>query len=218
MSFDAVLLDLYDTLVWSDWPAWRQRIADRAGVDPMRVGQAYDITRTARSVGRYPSPDAELTAVLEAAGATPDAAMIRDLRSLERHAFDGTAQIYADSLPVVRELRRRGIRTALVSNCSYNTRPFVDELGLEAEFDAVILSFEVGTMKPEPEIYRLALQRSDVTDPSRAVFVDDQVRYCDGAAAMGIDTRLIVRPNEPLEGVSAQTNEHIVIEDLTALL
>ena len=31
MGYDAVLLDLYDTLVWSDWPAWRKRIADRAG-------------------------------------------------------------------------------------------------------------------------------------------------------------------------------------------
>jgi putative hydrolase of the HAD superfamily len=218
MSYDAVLLDLYDTLVWSDWPAWRQRVADRAGVDPERVGQAYDVTRTARSVGGYPSPDAELTAVLEAAGAAPDAAMIRDLRSMERHAFGGTAHIYPDSLPVVRELRGRGVRTALVSNCSYNTRPLVDELGLEAEFDAVILSFEAGTMKPEPEIYRLALQRLGGADPARAVFVDDQVRYCDGAAALGIDTRLIVRPNEPLEGFSSQASGHVVIEDLTALL
>jgi putative hydrolase of the HAD superfamily len=218
MSYDAVLLDLYDTLVWSDWPTWRQRIADRAGVSPERVGQAYDITRVDRSVGRYPTPDAELTAVMEAAGARPDAAMIRDLRVLEHNAFDGTAQIYPDSLPVVRELRARGIRTALVSNCSYNTRPFVDELGLEAEFDAVILSFEAGTMKPEPQIYRLALQMLGEVHPTRAVFVDDQVRYCDGAAAVGIDTRLIVRPNEPLEGFGSQTNGHVVIEDLTALL
>jgi putative hydrolase of the HAD superfamily len=218
MGYDAVLLDLYDTLVWSDWPSWRQRIADRAGVDPERVGEAYDITRTARSVGRYPNADSELTAVLEAAGATPDAAMIRDLRALEHNAFDGTAQIYPDSLPVVRELRSRGVRTALVSNCSYNTRPFVDELGLEAEFDAVILSFEAGTMKPQPQIYQLALEKLGGVDPSRAVFVDDQVRYCEGAAALGIDTRLIVRPNEPLEGFGARMDGYVVIEDLTALL
>ena len=218
MGYDAVLLDLYDTRVWSDWLAWRQRIADRAGVDPERVSEAYDITRLARSVGRYPSPDAELTAVLEAAGAHPDNAMLRDMQAMERNAFGGTAQIYPDSLPVVRELRARGIRTALVSNCSYNTRPLVDELGLEAEFDAVILSFEAGTMKPQPEIYQLALERVGGIAPSRAVFVDDQVRYCDGASALGIDTRLIVRPNEPLEGFGAATNGHVVINDLTALL
>ena len=218
MSYDAVLLDLYDTLVWSDWPSWRQRIADRAGVAPERIGEAYDITRTARSVGSYPDPDAELAAVLEAAGAVPDPPMIRDIRAMERDAFGGTAQIYPDSLPVVRELRARGVRTALVSNCSYNTRPLVDSLGLESEFDAVILSFEAGTMKPEPQIYRLALEMLGTVDPSRAVFVDDQVRYCDGAAALGIATRLIRRPNEPVEGFDAHTNGHVVIEDLTALL
>jgi putative hydrolase of the HAD superfamily len=218
MSYEAVLLDLYDTLVWSDWPSWRQRIADRAGVAPERIGEAYGATRTARSVGSYPDPDAELTAVLEAAGVTPDPPMIRDIRRLERDAFGGTAHIYPDSLPVVRELRARGVRTALVSNCSYNTRPFVDFLGLESEFDAVILSFEAGTMKPEPQIYRLALEMLGTVDPSRAVFVDDQVRYCDGAAALGIATRLIMRPNEPVEGFDAHTNGHVVIEDLTALL
>ena len=218
MSYDAVLLDLYDTLVWSDWPSWRQRIADRAGVAPERIGEAYDITRTARSVGSYPDPDAELAAVLEAAGAVPDPPMIRDIRDLEHDAFGGTAHVYPDSLPVVRELRARGVRTALVSNCSYNTRPLVDSLGLESEFDAVILSFEAGTMKPEPQIYRLALEMLGTVDPSRAVFVDDQVRYCDGAAALGIATRLIRRPNEPVEGFDAHTNGHVVIEDLTALL
>jgi putative hydrolase of the HAD superfamily len=218
VGYDAVLLDLYDTLVWSDWPAWRQRIADRAGVEPARVGEAYDITRSARSVGRYPDPDAELEAVLEAAGADPDTGMVADIRAMERNAFGGTAHIYPDALPVVRKLRDRGVRTALVSNCSYNTRPFVDHLELEGEFDAVILSFEAGTMKPEPEIYNLALEMLGGIDPGRAVFVDDQVRYCDGAAALGIDTRLIVRPNEPLEGSAANTNGHPVIEDLTALL
>jgi putative hydrolase of the HAD superfamily len=218
MGFDAALLDLYDTLVWSDWPTWRQRVADRAGVDPHRLGEAYDVTRVQRSVGRYPNADAELTAVLEAAGAHADAAMVADLRAMELKSFGGTAQIYPDSLPVLRELRARGIRTALVSNCSYSTRPLIDELGLEAEFDTVILSFEAGTMKPQPEIYRMALERLGGIAPERAIFVDDQVRYCDGASALGIDTRLIVRPNEPLEGFGATTNGHVVINDLTALL
>ena len=218
MGYEAVLLDLYDTLVWSDWDVWRRLISDRAGVDPERLSEAYGLTRVARSVGRYPSADAEMIAVLEAAGARPDAVMVRDVRALERNSFGGTAHIYPDSLPVVRELRARGIRAALVSNCSYNTRPLVDELGLESEFDAVILSFEAGTMKPQPAIYQLALERLGGIAPSRAVFVDDQVRYCDGAAALGIDTRLIVRPNEPMEGFGAQMNGHVVINDLTALL
>ena len=67
---------------------------------------------------------------------------------------------------------------------------------MEDEFDAVILSFEVRCMKPQPEIYRLALRGLGDPDPSRAVFVDDQVLYCDGARAVGLDTCLILRPEE----------------------
>ena len=52
-----------------------------------------------------------------------------------------------------------------------------------------------------------------------AVFVDDQARYCDGAAALGIGTRLIVRPSSnPVEGIAADTNGHAVIRDLHQLL
>ncbi len=218
MAYDAVLLDLYDTLVWSDWPAWRQLVADRASVTPEQLTRAYDVTRPTRNVGGYPSPEADLAAVLTAAGADTDAAMIGELSALERNGFGGTTRIYPDVLPVVRELRSRGVRTALVSNCSYSTRPFVDTLGLNDELDAVVLSFEARAAKPDPEIYRLALEMIGGVEPSRALFVDDQVRYCDGAAALGIDTRLIVRPNEPVEGFGARTKDHIVIEDLTALL
>ena len=99
MRYEAVLLDLYDTLVWSDWPTWRHRIADRAGVAPERIGEAYGATRTARSVGTYPDPDAELAAVLEAAGAVPDPQMIRDIRDLEDDGFGGTAHIYTTRCP-----------------------------------------------------------------------------------------------------------------------
>jgi methionine salvage enolase-phosphatase E1 len=43
------------------------------------------------------------------------------------------------------------------------------------------------------------------------MFVDDQPRYCDGAAAIGLETRLIVRPNED---VPSDTRGHRVVTDL----
>jgi HAD superfamily hydrolase (TIGR01509 family) len=142
---------------------------------------------------------------------------MRELLEMER-AMAESVQLYDDSLEVLRALRERGVPTALVSNCSHNTRPIVDRLGLEAEFDAVILSFEIGGMKPDPAIYREALARVGDPDPSRSVFVDDQVRYCDGAAAVGLQTFLILRAEEALEGRPFDMNGHRPIETLTALL
>ena len=80
-------------------------------------------------------------------------------------------------------------------------------------FDEVILSFEVGLRKPDSAIYREALRRVDV-EPDRAVFVDDQQEYCDGAAAIGIPTYLIDRTGD----ATPDGNGHRVIRDLRALL
>jgi putative hydrolase of the HAD superfamily len=217
VSYDAVLLDLYDTLVWSDWHAWQGRLADRLGITLEAMGQAFSRTRPARSVGAYPDTEAELAAVLEAADITPTPELFAELLTLEDE-MGASVRLYDDSLQVVATLRERGVPTALVSNCSHNTRPIVDRLGLEREFDAVILSFEVGAMKPDPTIYREALGRLGGPDPARSVFVDDQVRYCDGAAVVGLQTFLILRPEEALEGRPIDLNGHRPIETLAPLL
>jgi putative hydrolase of the HAD superfamily len=217
MPYDAVLLDLYDTLVWSDWYSWQGRVADHLGTTHDSIGQAFSRTRPARSVGATPDTEADLVAVLEAADIDPTPDVVADLLEMEREMAD-SVRLYDDSLEVVRALRADGVPTALVSNCSHNTRPIVDRLGLEREFDALVLSFEVGAMKPDPAIYREALTRLGGPDPARSVFVDDQVRYCDGAAAVGLQTFLILRPEEALEGRPFDMNGHRPIETLLPLL
>jgi len=216
---DAVLLDLYDTLVWSDWWGWQERLAGELGVTHEDVGRAFDLTRPARSIGANADADEDLASVVRALGIDPDAERIARLRGLEHaHIEDGGVTLYDDSLPVVRALRARGVATALVSNCSHNTRPLVERLGLEGEFDQVILSVEVGAMKPDPAIYRITLDRLGVEDATRSVFVDDQTSYCDGAAAIGMQTYLILRPEEAAEGYPTDAEAYRTIESLKALL
>jgi putative hydrolase of the HAD superfamily len=216
---DAVLIDLYDTLVWSNWWGWQERLAGELGITHEAVGRAFDATRPGRSTGAYADADEDLASVIRAAGIDPNVGLISRLRGLEHaHIEDGGVTLYDDSLPVVRELRARGVKTALVSNCSHNTRPLVERLGLEAEFDQVILSVEVGAMKPDPAIYRITLDRLEVPDPSRAVFVDDQTSYCDGATAVGLQTYLILRPEEAAEDRPANADDYRTIESLKALL
>ncbi len=212
--FDAVLLDLYDTIVWSEWGKLRDLIATRIGIDAKALTRAFELTRPARGVGTYPDADGDMVAVLRAAAIEPTPELVRELVALERYELTRRVHLYADVLPVVRSLRERGVQTVLVSNCSHSTRPVVERLRLVDAFDHLVLSFEAGVMKPDAGIYMRALEEAGGIDPSRAVFVDDQPDYCDGAAAVGIATRLILRPNED---VPSDPHSHQVVTDLTSL-
>jgi putative hydrolase of the HAD superfamily len=213
-TFDAVLLDLYDTIVWSEWTSLRDLIATRIGIDPKVLAKAFEHTRPARGVGTYPDAEGDMVAVLQVAKVDPTPELVRALVDLESEELARGVHLYDDSLPVVRSLRERGVRTVLVSNCSHSTHPVVERLRLEDEFDHVVLSFEAGVMKPDPGIYLEALKGVGGVDPSRALFVDDQPGYCDGAAAVGMATRLILRPNED---VPSDPHGHEVVTDLTSL-
>jgi putative hydrolase of the HAD superfamily len=213
----AVLIDLYDTLVWSRWPTLRDLIEQRTGLDEGELVRAFVRTRPARSVGSFTSVEGDMTAVLNEAGIADDPTLVAELVELERAFLVDGVHLYEDSLPVMRALREREIRVAVVSNCSHSTRPIVDRLGLQDEADAVVLSYEVGVAKPDAGIYLTALERLRVA-PDEAVFVDDQAAYCDGATMVGMSAYLIQREGAmPDEGTS-EPGGRPVIADLRALL
>jgi FMN phosphatase YigB (HAD superfamily) len=49
-----------------------------------------------------------------------------------------------------------GVPLAVVSNTGIDVRPILRRWGIERSFEAVVLSFEVGCVKPDPRIFRLA--------------------------------------------------------------
>lgn len=62
--------------------------------------------------------------------------------------------------PALAALRRRGLRLVVVSNSNGTLRAKLGRLGLLGSFDLVLDSFELGVEKPDPAIFRLALERS----------------------------------------------------------
>lgn len=84
---------------------------------------------------------------------------------------------------LLRGLRRKGVRTALLSNSwGPDGYPREDFPGL---FDAVVISGEVGMRKPEPRIFRHAAALLDL-EPGRCVFVDDLEANVRAAVACGM--------------------------------
>jgi putative hydrolase of the HAD superfamily len=85
-------------------------------------------------------------------------------------------------LDAVRTARRRGLKTALLSNSWGLDYPRDQWAGA---FDAVVISGEVGMRKPEPGIY-LHTARLLGLPPQECVFVDDLAPNVRGATAVGM--------------------------------
>ncbi len=76
-----------------------------------------------------------------------------------------------------------------LSNASYNIINELFTLEQAALFDATVLSYEAGVVKPDRRAYQLICKRLDVL-PEEAIFVDDNPRHCAGAEAVGMATIL----------------------------
>jgi epoxide hydrolase-like predicted phosphatase len=102
------------------------------------------------------------------------------------------------------ELRQKGYRTACLSNGTHEwTLAVINNHGLAHLFDEVVLSGDLGIVKPNPEIYNHALEKLHVA-ASEAVFVDDRKVNVDAAETCGIrslvfsDTETFMREFEQL--------------------
>jgi putative hydrolase of the HAD superfamily len=83
-----------------------------------------------------------------------------------------------------------------VSNCDENTRALLAELKVTTLVDALALSCEIHSAKPDKKIYQVALHKLGVK-PENALFVDDNAQFCAGATALGCTAVRIARNGEP---------------------
>lgn len=97
--------------------------------------------------------------------------------------------VYHDEVwAVAAAFRAAGGRTALLSNSGPEVMARVRaDHPLEARFDAVVISCEVGLAKPDPRIFRLCLERLGLSAPA-ALFVDDRADNVEAAASVGLQT------------------------------
>ncbi len=191
-----VLLDVYRTAVHTDFAAVFERLATEIDVAPRSLSAALNEVAPAVTVGRVTMADALATAV-SACGRTVTHAEAIELARLDAEALIGASSVFDDVLPFIESCRRIGVPVAFVSNCAENTRPLLQALGLANAVDAIVLSCEVGSAKPSPEIFDHALAALNADAPS-SVLIDDQVEYCDGAESLGI-TAVHIRRGAPAD-------------------
>ena len=95
------------------------------------------------------------------------------------------------------------------------TGPLPRRFDLAPLFDVTVFSFEVGLLKPDPEIFRYAARQLHV-EPAACAFVDDWLDYLRGGAGGGDGGRLLEAIGHPLRPVTGEYD--VCVEDLRELL
>jgi putative hydrolase of the HAD superfamily len=187
----ACLIDVYDTILKSLFVPRMESLVEPLGIAAGDWLAEWDKMREDRDRGRL-TIAASIARTLPVFGIEPDPALVADLSRRDVEFSLTHTRLCEDTVPFLSWLRSHGVLTALVSNCADTTRAQLAHLGVIPLVDAVILSCEVGSMKPYPEIYVTALEELGVAAVD-AVFIDDQPTFCVGAEAVGIRPIQIAR-------------------------
>ena len=83
-------------------------------------------------------------------------------------------------------IKRHGLLTAIVSNMGDSVHEhMVRELRWLSRFDVLVWSYQLGIAKPDPAIYRYALEKLG-TQPAETLFIDDKAENVEAAVALGM--------------------------------
>ncbi|WP_422647188.1 HAD family hydrolase [Actinoalloteichus caeruleus] len=97
---------------------------------------------------------------------------------------------YPDTEVVLRGLRDRGVKVAVVSNIAWDIRASFDRLGVADLVDAYVLSYVENAAKPDLRLFRTACDRLGLP-AGRTLMIGDSEEADGAAAALGCDFQLV---------------------------
>jgi putative hydrolase of the HAD superfamily len=169
----------------------QQALGDALGVDADRLEDAWRASFVARSTGRTGDLRTTMRWLAEQVGGSPTEAGLTEATELRAMAYRRSAAPRPEAADVLGALRARGLRLAVVSDCSDELVLMWPELPVSKFVDTTVFSSVVGVRKPDPLMYRLACEGLDVT-PGECVYIGDGGSgELTGAAAMGMRAVLL---------------------------
>ncbi len=182
---------------------------------PAMAAAARAAERELWLLGESAQQSATLDSVFTRAGVMATAAFLASYYE----AWDPHTLTDPDVPPLLRELRRRGIKIGVLSNTMWpreaHERIFIRDDVLDL-IDGAVYSSEIPWVKPHPEAFRAAMAAVGVTDPADCVFVGDRP-YDDVYGAKSAGMRAVLVPNSAVPAFSG-TEPDAVISRLAELL
>lgn len=169
----AVIFDMYETLVtFYGRPFYSSaQMAIDAGIPQDRFQQEWQATENDRTVGKM-SLESALKAILVDNHCYSQERMAQIVQKRVAPKEDCFHHLHPEILPLLSNLREKGIKIGLISNCFSEEASHIRKSLLFPYFDAVCLSYEEGVQKPSAEIYKRCLCRLGLS-ASECLYVGD---------------------------------------------
>ena len=186
---EAVLFDMGKVLIEFSHPRMHAQMGEVLGCHATDVAAAL---MAERLQDRYEG------------GHVTTAELIAAMRRIARREFDEDALVRAScdifepiaaTVATAWQLKRAGYRLAVVSNTNEAHVAFIQErYEILAPFDALVMSYAVRAIKPEPAFYAAAVAQVGASSPAACVFIDDVAVNVAGAASYGMTGVLCTTP------------------------
>jgi epoxide hydrolase-like predicted phosphatase len=190
MPIRAVIFDLGGVLVRTEDPTSRTKLAEGLDLTYLELGElVFDSPSAHQAMRGEITTEEHWNEVRKSLGLSKEDFPRVPLEFWGGDALDETLVNY------LRDLRPR-YKTALLSNAWDDLRQMIEEVWKFGDaFDQMVISAEMGLVKPDPLIYERILADLEVK-PAEAVFVDDFPENVAGAKAVGLEAILFTSPEQ----------------------
>lgn len=200
MKYKAVIFDLFGTLVdifsRAEYDRILKEMAVALSVASHDFSRAWIAGRDARILGQVTGPLGSLIEVCRRLGAAPTQAQLELAAKARLDYYSLNMKPRPEAVEVLTQLRMRGCRTGLISNCATEVYPSWKQTPFPQLIEAPVFSCSVGLRKPDPRIYEVAVTKLGVRPGSCLYVADGDEGELQGAIESGIDA---VRVRVPYE-------------------
>ena len=229
MGIETVFFDVGDTLVFrrESVPATVVRVCGELGIAAeappdinLRIAEYYHANRreffTAEGIHRF--VEIYLRFILSQIGAAEVSLGDFD-RIYDEVDYIGSRhyELFPETLEALRAAREGFARIAVVSNWNVYLEKFLENMGLLKWFEFVIISDVVGSWKPDPRIFQVALGCAGVSADTCCYIGNSYGEDVVGARAAGITPLLIARNGAPAADCPSFRNLRDAVDAAMAL-
>lgn len=174
MKYKAVIFDLFETLIteWGHKKYTKNEMSHDLGLDSEKFDLYWDEKEEDRYLGKINFADSILY-VMEKCGkhieSTTLSQMLGKRTETKSQCFE---YVNPDIFRLLEELKTRGLRLAIISNCSSEEVKGIEQSKIYGYFDQIILSYEINMKKPDIDIYEKCCDLLGV-GANESIFIGD---------------------------------------------